>query len=111
MFCVVVVVEIEGVDVTGHKVFLEPEVICSFLLLFWKCFYVLRSLRLFSFVMFTDDESMCLKVQRAIEYAREAHAGQFRRTGEPYIAHCIETAKILAALIPPQQGKRVGCQP
>lgn len=48
-----------------------------------------------------------MKVQRAIEYAREAHAGQFRRTGEPYITHCIHTAKILAALIPPQEGKRV----
>lgn len=69
--CPVDVVEIEGVDVTSYKVFLEPE------------------------------------VQRAIEFAREAHAGQFRRTGEPYITHCIETAKILAALIPPQQGKRV----
>jgi (p)ppGpp synthase/HD superfamily hydrolase len=59
---------------------------------------------------FADNESTHLKVQRAIEYAREAHAGQFRRTGEPYITHCIETAKILAALIPPQQGKRVFSQ-
>lgn len=67
----VAVVEIDGVDVTGHKVFLQAE------------------------------------VQKAIEYAREAHAGQFRRTGEPYITHCIHTARILADLIPHQQGKRV----
>lgn len=57
----------------------------------------------------TDIGIVFVKVQRAIEFAKEAHAGQFRRTGEPYITHCIHTARILAALIPPQQGKRVGC--
>ncbi|XP_024538445.1 uncharacterized protein LOC9657573 isoform X1 [Selaginella moellendorffii] len=40
------------------------------------------------------------KVQRAVSYAREAHAGQMRMTGDPYITHCIHTAKILAALVP-----------
>ena len=33
-------------------------------------------------------------------YAKEAHSGQMRMTGEPYITHCIHTAKILAALVP-----------
>ncbi|KAJ7524162.1 hypothetical protein O6H91_18G080400 [Diphasiastrum complanatum] len=40
------------------------------------------------------------QVQRAITYAREAHTGQMRLTGEPYVTHCIHTAKILAALVP-----------
>ncbi|KAL2620694.1 hypothetical protein R1flu_000899 [Riccia fluitans] len=59
----------DGVDVTGYKIFEDPE------------------------------------VQKAINFAREAHAGQMRRTGEPYITHCIHTARILAALVPPR-GKR-----
>ncbi|KAL6911780.1 hypothetical protein ACP4OV_000585 [Aristida adscensionis] len=40
------------------------------------------------------------KVQKAIEFASTAHLGQFRRTGDPYVTHCIHTAKILAALVP-----------
>lgn len=40
------------------------------------------------------------KVQKAIEFASTAHLGQFRRTGDPYITHCIHTGKILAALVP-----------
>ncbi|KAG6548308.1 hypothetical protein Mapa_010174 [Marchantia paleacea] len=59
----------DGVDVTGYKIFEEPE------------------------------------VQKAIIFAREAHTGQMRRTGEPYITHCIHTARILAALVP-SKGKR-----
>lgn len=59
----------------------------------------------------TEHGIIDLQVQKAIEYAREAHAGQFRRTGEPYITHCIHTARILADLIPHQQGKRVGFKP
>lgn len=47
-------------------------------------------------------------MRRAIDYAQDAHAGQTRKTGEAYVTHCIHTAKILAALIPPQEGKRVG---
>ncbi|XP_020093743.1 uncharacterized protein LOC109713878 isoform X2 [Ananas comosus] len=40
------------------------------------------------------------KVQKAIAFASKAHFGQFRKTGEPYVAHCIHTGKILAALVP-----------
>ncbi|KAG2653243.1 hypothetical protein PVAP13_1NG440500 [Panicum virgatum] len=40
------------------------------------------------------------KVQKAIEFASTAHLGQFRRTGDPYVTHCIHTGKILAALVP-----------
>ncbi|KAL1823958.1 hypothetical protein ACET3Z_010736 [Daucus carota] len=45
------------------------------------------------------------KVQKAIAFARKAHQGQFRKTGDPYLTHCIHTAKILAVLVP-STGKR-----
>ncbi len=38
------------------------------------------------------------KVRRAYEFAAKAHEGQFRVSGEPYIVHPVETAKILAKL-------------
>ncbi|KAM0935351.1 putative guanosine-3',5'-bis(diphosphate) 3'-diphosphatase [Dioscorea sansibarensis] len=40
------------------------------------------------------------KVQQAIAFANKAHHGQFRKTGDPCITHCIHTGKILAALVP-----------
>ncbi|KAL1316888.1 hypothetical protein HN51_069018 [Arachis hypogaea] len=45
------------------------------------------------------------KVQKAIAFARRAHRGQFRKTGDPYLTHCIHTGRILAALVP-SSGKR-----
>ncbi|KAK1409073.1 hypothetical protein QVD17_35597 [Tagetes erecta] len=39
-------------------------------------------------------------VHKAIAFARKAHGGQLRKTGDPYLTHCINTAKILAALLP-----------
>ncbi|XP_004235275.1 uncharacterized protein [Solanum lycopersicum] len=50
--------------------------------------------------IFNDD-----KVQKAIAFARKAHNGQLRRTGEPYLTHCIHTGKIVAVLVP-STGKR-----
>ena len=35
------------------------------------------------------------KIQRAVEMARKAHEGQFRKTGEPYIVHPLAVKKIL----------------
>lgn len=35
------------------------------------------------------------RVKRAVEMAKEAHAGQFRKTGEPYIIHPLAVKKIL----------------
>jgi GTP pyrophosphokinase len=35
---------------------------------------------------------------RAFQYAEEAHRGQLRNSGEPYITHSVEVAKILADL-------------
>lgn len=44
-----------------------------------------------------DAESLEL-IRRAANYATEHHAGQFRRSGEPYIIHLINVAYILATL-------------
>ena len=44
------------------------------------------------------DDSLIEKVMRAYEFAKEAHEGQFRRSGEPYIIHPVAVAKILAGL-------------
>ncbi|KAK2427840.1 putative GTP diphosphokinase RSH2, chloroplastic [Trifolium repens] len=45
---------------------------------------------------------LCVK---AIAFARKAHRGQMRKTGDPYLSHCIHTGRILAGLVP-SSGKR-----
>ncbi|HEX8851065.1 MAG TPA: bifunctional (p)ppGpp synthetase/guanosine-3',5'-bis(diphosphate) 3'-pyrophosphohydrolase [Gemmatimonadaceae bacterium] len=35
---------------------------------------------------------------RAYRFSERAHAGQTRKSGEPYVSHCVEVAKILAEL-------------
>ncbi len=45
--------------------------------------------------MSPDDEAM---LARAFEFADQAHAGQRRKSGEPFINHPLEVAKILADL-------------
>ncbi|XP_050384922.1 uncharacterized protein LOC126801572 isoform X2 [Argentina anserina] len=40
------------------------------------------------------------KVQKAIAFAKKAHHGQLRKTGDPYLVHCIHTGRILAMLVP-----------
>ncbi|KAL2921502.1 putative GTP diphosphokinase RSH3 chloroplastic [Bienertia sinuspersici] len=40
------------------------------------------------------------KVREAISFARKAHHGQIRKNGEPYLAHCLHTGRILAILVP-----------
>lgn len=37
----------------------------------------------------------------AVEFAAEAHRSQRRKTGEPYVSHCIETALIVEHNLPP----------
>lgn len=37
-------------------------------------------------------------IRKAYDFAHEAHITHFRRSGEPYITHCIETAYILTEL-------------
>ncbi len=38
------------------------------------------------------------KIRRAYAYADELHVGQFRQSGEPYISHPVEVARIVAEL-------------
>ena len=38
------------------------------------------------------------KIEKAYNYAREMHEGQFRRSGEPYISHPVAVAEIVAQL-------------
>jgi guanosine-3',5'-bis(diphosphate) 3'-pyrophosphohydrolase len=35
---------------------------------------------------------------RAYRFSEEAHRGQVRNSGDPYVTHCVEVAKILADL-------------
>ena len=37
--------------------------------------------------------------RRAALFAAGAHGGQLRRSGEPYVTHCVETAKIVEAIL------------
>lgn len=41
------------------------------------------------------------RVLRAVEFAAKAHNGQVRRTRDPYVVHCIETARIVEGLLAP----------
>lgn len=43
----------------------------------------------------TDEEEL---LKKAFEFARDAHAGQCRKSGEPFISHPVEVALILADL-------------
>ncbi len=41
------------------------------------------------------------RVLKAVKFAAKAHEGQIRRTRDPYVVHCIETAKIVEGLLAP----------
>jgi len=43
------------------------------------------------------------RVRQAVEMASKAHEGQYRKTKQPYITHCIETALIVEALLSPNE--------
>ncbi|KAI4320102.1 hypothetical protein MLD38_033615 [Melastoma candidum] len=58
-------------------------------------FLVLEGVDVTGYPIFDD-----AKVRKAIEFAKRAHHGQFRKTGEPYLTHCIHTGRILAMLVP-----------
>lgn len=45
---------------------------------------------------FTSEERKF--IARALEYAKEAHEGQLRKSGEPYVTHSFAVAKILAGI-------------
>ena len=38
------------------------------------------------------------QIYKAYEFANEAHSGQFRTSGEPYVSHPIAVANILSTL-------------
>ncbi len=40
------------------------------------------------------------EIRKAYIFARDAHEGQMRKSGDPYIIHPVETAKILTILKP-----------
>jgi RelA/SpoT family (p)ppGpp synthetase len=44
------------------------------------------------------DEAQIIEVERAFNYAKAAHKGQYRRTGHPYITHPLAVAQILAGM-------------
>lgn len=46
------------------------------------------------------------RVTRAAAFAERWHHGQYRRNGDPYVVHCVEAARILAALLPPASESR-----
>ncbi len=41
-------------------------------------------------------EADCVRIRQAFHFAAEAHAGQTRKTGEPYIMHPVAVARIVA---------------
>ena len=47
---------------------------------------------------YIHDESELAMIEKAANFASEKHAGQFRRSGEPYITHVVNVAYILATL-------------
>ena len=44
------------------------------------------------------NESHVAFVQKAADFSEQAHSGQFRKSGDPYIQHPVEVAYILATL-------------
>ena len=48
--------------------------------------------------LYIHDPSSLALIAKAANYASEHHAGQFRKSGEPYIVHLINVAYILATL-------------
>lgn len=42
------------------------------------------------------DDAQCEQIKAALEYSQQAHEGQYRRSGEPYVTHPIAVAGILA---------------
>jgi GTP pyrophosphokinase len=47
-----------------------------------------------------DAVLVAAEITRAYLYARDAHEGQFRQSGDPYIIHPIEAVKIMLPLKP-----------
>lgn len=89
---------LEGVDVTGYPIFSDAKVYHLYLHCLIACDLLLKCHKIPIFWR---------QVQKAIAFARKAHHGQLRKTGDPYLTHCIHTGRIIAVLVP-STGKRVG---
>ena len=50
------------------------------------------------FENYIHNKNDILSIEKAFAFASEKHAGQFRKSGDPYIVHIIEVAYILATL-------------
>ena len=50
------------------------------------------------FENYIHNKNDILNIEKAFAFASEKHAGQFRKSGDPYIVHIIEVAYILATL-------------
>jgi len=48
-------------------------------------------------VLFENIDSS-LNIQRALDFAKEAHRGQYRKSGEPYVIHPIVVASFTALI-------------
>ncbi|KZV40939.1 hypothetical protein F511_05184 [Dorcoceras hygrometricum] len=83
------------VDFLWPKVNEQPGKLNLLVLIFCLRSLVLDGVDVTDYPIFKD-----AKVQKAIAFARKAHHGQMRKTGDPYLSHCIHTGKILAGLIP-----------
>ena len=45
-----------------------------------------------------NDQADFALINRAYHFAKEHHKGQIRKSGEPFLAHCVEVARLLAQL-------------
>lgn len=50
------------------------------------------------FTQYIHNEKDLDLIRRSYEYAKEKHAGQFRKSGQPYIIHLIEVAYLVSSL-------------
>lgn len=55
----------------------------------------MRSFDLVSYAKLSYDKKDVAIIERAVDFARKAHTGQFRKSGQPYIEHPLNVAKIL----------------
>jgi GTP diphosphokinase / guanosine-3',5'-bis(diphosphate) 3'-diphosphatase len=58
----------------------------------------MKILELNQVLLNSGEESNISKIDKAYEFAKKAHKGQNRLTGEPFVEHCLRTALILAKL-------------